>query len=121
MSSRRPISTYLAMSSDTSPRARRGRRIVAVEASIRRREERARGPATSAGPRTSHSVRAGLDGLAEHELAALGDVGAVGGQGRVAVLVDAVGAQHRLLVLGCEEGVDRLLAVTAALLDRVEH
>src|SRR5262245_17373562 len=51
-------------------------------------------------------VDLGLDDLVEHQLATLDLVSAVVGEGRVAVGVDRVLAQHRVAVLDVEELLD---------------
>src|SRR3954454_19496109 len=93
MSRSRPIRAHLAISSVRSGRDRRRDRLGTVEASIGVANHltaahplsRVRGERLVSG-----GSGRGLDRLVEHELAALGDVRAVGGQGRVAVLVDGV-------------------------------
>src|SRR5215210_1527994 len=62
-----------------------------------------------------------LDGLVEHELAALDEVAAVERQRRVAIIVDLVGTEDALRLLGVEERLDGLGAVAAALGDGVER
>src|SRR3954454_19898259 len=63
-----------------------------------------------------------LDGLVERQVAVLDRVDAVVGQRRVAVLVDRVRAEHRLAVLGGEEGLDDVALVTGlGTVDRVQR
>src|SRR5256885_8792235 len=69
-------------------------------------------------------LRGGLDDLIETELAVIDLVQAVVGGGRIAVLIDAVGTEDALTVLGREQLLDHSLAIVALVpgaLDRVER
>src|SRR5215207_1640498 len=88
--------------------------------------QNAQGPGAEVPPpaaRTSGSVLVGrcLDGLVELQLAAVDRVDAVVREGRVAVLVDRVGAEHAGAILGVEDRLQHVLLLAGlGALDRVQ-